>query len=61
MVRCNKLASIRTGRIISTCLENLPNSVSFWTTAWSSMIASTVRRKYNLRSKPRMSHRAKAA
>ena len=35
--RCNKLASIRTGRIISTCLENLPNSVSFWTTAWSSM------------------------
>src|SRR6202011_2018698 len=29
--RCNKLASIRTGRIISTCPENLPSSVSFWT------------------------------
>jgi hypothetical protein len=47
-VRCNKLASIRTGRIISTCPEHLPSSVSFWTTAWRSMIASS--RKYNVES-----------
>jgi hypothetical protein len=46
--RCNKLASIRTGRIISTCSENLPSSVSFWTTACSSMIASS--RRHNAES-----------